>query len=185
MTIKPGYIRVSEILSQWDRFGNVNAEVLQAKSKLGTEVHEAITAHHHDIAFPITRGEGYFTSYQKWIEISEFSTFYESRRFYCEKLKVTGEIDAIGTFPGSENLVLIDFKTSASKDNLFWQLQGQFYHYLCLTNEIKISDRFLFVQLHKDGNAPKVHEYKCSNSLMNICMSAYICYKYLNGLDVK
>lgn len=186
MTIKPGYIRVSEILGQWDRFGKVNVNILEAKAKLGTSIHEAIIAHNQCFPLPISEGAlGYFESYQRWIEASQAETVVEGSRFYCDKLKITGEVDAIVKFPGNEDLVLIDWKTSASHSDLFWQLQGQFYHYLCGLTGLQLGKRFLFVQLNKEGKLPKVHEYHSSHFLMNVCMSAYTCFQYLNPVDKK
>jgi len=183
MTIKPGYIRVSEILKQWDRFGNVREEVLQRKADLGTTVHEAIKAHHENVPIPLFEGKGYLESFWKWLEASGAEIYNGGQRYYCEKLKITGEIDALVKFPGNEELVLVDWKTSSSPENLFWKLQGQFYIYLCETNGLAVSNRFLFIQLDKDGGLPKAHEFKASSSLMNVCMSAYVCYKYMKKLD--
>ncbi len=182
MSIKEGYIRVSEILSQWNRFGKIKKEVLEHKAEIGTNVHEAIKAHQQGYSFPLEEGRGYFDSFYKWYFDTSFETIYFGTRFYCERLFITGEVDSIIRFPHSKKLVLIDFKTSASQDELFWQLQGQFYHYLCTQAEIELDDKFMFIQLDKEGKMPKVHTFKSSSSLMNVCMSAYICYKYLNRI---
>jgi hypothetical protein len=183
--IKPGYIRVSQILGQWDRFGGINEEVLKKKCALGTEVHDAIKAHHQDVALPVAGGEGYFESFDNWFTASGVTIHTFAERMYCDKLKLTGEIDAIVRFSGSDELVIVDWKTSSASDDLYWKLQGQFYHYLCTVNEIKVGPRFLFIKLDKQGKLPKVREYQVSSSLMNICISAYTCYKYLNKLDVN
>lgn len=183
MTIKPGYIRVSEILAQWDRFGHIQKETLANKAALGTQVHEAINAYANNYHLPLTLGEGYFQSFAQWIETSQASIVHHSKRLYCDKLKITGEIDALIQFPGCDELILVDWKTAHSSDDLFWQLQGQFYAYLCKFNGIDLGSRFLFIQLDREGNLPKVREYKSSSSLMNVCMSAFICYKYINRLD--
>lgn len=183
MSIKPGYIRVSQILSQWDRFSHVKEDVLKKKTELGTNVHEAISAHMDDFSLPLEKGKEYIESFLKWQKETNFEIIYKSTRFYCDFLKITGEVDAIGRFPESKQLILVDFKTSASIDKTYWPLQGQFYHYLCKVNEIKISPSILFLQLNKEGKMPKAEEFKASDNLMNVCMSAYVCYKYINHLD--
>ena len=182
VVIKDGYIRVTEIFSQWDRFSHIDPVVLENKANIGTEVHRAIDAHEECIHLPLEKGHGYFDSFVKWSNLVGVQSQLRSIRFYCEMLKITGEIDLIAKFPGSDQLILIDFKTCAQKDDKFWKLQGQFYHYLCKQNGIEVSDRFLFLKLDKNGEFPKVYEYHSSPSLLNVCMSSYICYKYLNSV---
>lgn len=184
MSIKEGYIRVSQILAQWDRFSNVKPEVLEAKTILGSDVHEAIYAHENQIGVMLEdKPYGYFKSFLEWEKISGAKFIKNATRFYDDNMKITGEVDGIIKFPESEELLLIDFKTSATQDDLIWPLQGQFYYHLCLLNNIIISKRFLFIQLNKNGEMPKIREYKASGKLMNVCISAYNCYQYMNKLD--
>lgn len=183
--IKPGYIRVSEILGQWDRFGAIDKQVLEAKAQLGTAVHEAIKAHQECIHLGVPENAfGYFESYLKWYEVTK-PQIKPMERLYCDKLMITGELDALVSFVGGGMPIIVDWKCTAAIDDLHWQLQGCWYHYLCQANSIEVDDRILFVQLQKDGSAPKVREYKRSSHLMNVCMSAYICYRYLNKIDQK
>lgn len=184
--IRPGFIRVSEILGQWNRFEGINKDVLHAKAELGTAVHEAIKAHQECIHLAVPENAfGYFESYLKWLETAS-PLIHPGERLYCNKLKITGELDALVTFAGDKSSpVIVDWKCTAAIDDLHWQLQGCWYHYLCQANSIEVNDRILFVQLQKDGSAPKVREYKRSSHLMNVCMSAYICYRYLNKIDQK
>lgn len=183
MTIKPGYIRVSEILGQWNRFANIKEEVLKRKAAIGTAIHEAIAASYEDIYLPVFQGKEYLQSFWKWLQASKAEICFGGQRYYCDILKITGEVDAVVKFPNESVPVLIDWKTSATKDELYWKLQGQFYIYLCAQNGVTLSERFLFIQLDKDGGMPKVHEFNTSRSLMNVCMSAYVCYKYMNRVD--
>lgn len=183
--IKAGYVRVSEILGQWKRYDGINPVILQNKANLGTAVHESIAAHQDDIHLQVPEeAKGYFDSYLLWHDTVK-PKLQSLGRLYCDKLMITGEVDSLVQMPHSEEWAIIDWKTCAQSDETIWKLQGQFYHYLCSSNSIEISKSFYFVQLMKDGKMPKVREYKSSSPLLNVCMSAYICHRYLNGVDQK
>lgn len=181
MSIKPGYIRVSEILSQWDTFGKIDKEVLEKKAALGSAVHEAIKAEQSNIFVPLQDNEqGYFQSFLKWKEESKCVFIQNELRLYCEGLKITGCIDALVSFPKSSKLTLIDYKTSAAENGKMWRLQGGFYHYLAIKAGFNLDERMLFIKLDKNGNSPKIYEYFFSHDLLNMCMAAYTTFRYFN-----
>lgn len=181
--IKPGYTRVSEILGQWPQFEGVKPEVLAKKCALGTEVHEAIMGFHNDIHLPVGEdAQGYYDSFMKWHILCKYP-MQSIGRLYCETLKITGEIDAI--IKVGEAWCLVDWKTCATANEKMWKLQGQFYQYLMKANGHELSTAFYFVKLDKDGGMPTVKVYESSKEIMNVCMSAYICHKYLNKVDRK
>jgi len=180
--IKPGYTRVSEILSQWDRFGHIDKEVLQRKAQIGTNVHKAIEDHHNDMCPILEKAEeGYFESYKKWFESTNPQILNLEKRFYSDSMMITGQVDAIIRFPHSEDSILVDFKTSASESPKIWPLQAGFYRMLAEENNLVLSDRLIFLRLKRDGQAAHVHEYVYSKSLHRICISALVCYRHLNG----
>jgi len=179
--IKEGYTRVSSILSQWDRFGKIPRHILENKQQIGTLIHEAINAHSIGAFLPVDSSiDGYFQSFLEWQKLSKFNLIFPEQRFYCDKLKITGKIDAIAVSSQGE-LFLIDYKTSASKDARMWQLQGCFYHYLATINKLNLSKRFFFVQLFKDGSPGQAHEFFISNPIANVCKAALLSYRYLNN----
>lgn len=183
--IKKGYTRVSEILNQWDKYGHIDdpfiKDKVEAKALIGTEVHEAIKAHHEGIYFPLShRASKYFESYELWHAHSKFTTVHCEQRLYDDDLKITGAIDAIGVFPGSEDLHMVDFKTSAVEDKKFWPLQAGFYHMLCRKNGIHISNTVIFVKL-QENMPPKVCQYIIDERILLVCMAAYNTYTYINS----
>jgi hypothetical protein len=181
MTIRDGYTRISSILGQWDKFGHIDPAVLAHKAEIGTRVHEAIEAHISgapDIGD--FEGRGYFESYLKWQEKSGVVTVQTEQRLYCDKLKITGAVDALVKFPGGEALTIVDYKTSAQEAPKTWPLQGCFYHYLATVNDIPTCPRIIFLKLDKKGGEAKAFEYFYSKQLMNTCLSALNCYRWLN-----
>lgn len=183
MSIKPGYTRVSEILAQWDDYEGVEKSILEKKAALGTSVHEAIMGFHENIHLPVAEeAQGYYDSFLQWYNVNKYP-MEAVGRLYCETLKITGEIDAI--IKVGSAWCLVDWKTTAAKNPKKWKLQGQFYHYLMSTNKKEISSVYYFIQLKKDGSFPTVEVYETDKQIMNVCMSAYICYKYMNKVDGK
>lgn len=180
MTIKEGYTRVSSILGQWDKFGHIDPKVLANKCRIGTEVHQSIEAY---IKHGITPSDnlGYFESYRDWESKSGAINVTTEQRFYCDKLQITGCVDAIVRFEDRKEFVMIDYKTSVQESPKSWPLQACFYHYLAITNCVPIGDRIIFLKLDKDGKEAKVFEYQYSTQLMNVCMSALNCYRWLNS----
>lgn len=177
--IKPGYLRVSSIIGQWHQFDMVDPAVLLAKCHTGTRVHEAIAGGvHHSELTPSEKH--YYFSYIRWSTQVEFEIVEQELRMYCDKLKITGCCDAIMKM-GNE-LCIVDFKTSASESPKTWPLQGCFYRYLAVQNGYAgLSNRLLFLKLDPKGLLPKVYEYEYTSDLMNICMSALNCYRYMNS----
>lgn len=182
--IEPGYLRVTEVLQVFPFFAGIDEAVLSKACDRGTSVHEAIAAFHQDDFYPLSQEEAmYFISYKKWLAGTKFESSFLEKRLYDHHLKITGCIDMVGKFPGTDDLVLIDFKTTAAESDLSWKLQGTFYYMLALRNGIELSDRLVFLKLDKHGELPKVCEYKATKALWNVCVSALNCYKYFKGID--
>lgn len=177
--IKPGYTRVSEILKQWHKFQHIHPDVLKNKQELGTSVHQAIKADNDGIYMPISdKAEGYLESYMKWKAVYKPSYVEMENRYYDDKLKITGQIDAIVETNGER--ILIDFKTSAQPDHKTWPLQGTFYH-MMVSHEMKnLYNTVFFMQLMKDGSMPTVHQYD-SSKYISVCTSALITYRHFNS----
>lgn len=179
--MKDGYTRVSDILSQWNRFAHIPKHIVARKAELGTKVHEYIQMWACD-AFFASDDEvmGYLNSYIAWEKMVHPKMVRMEERYYCDELMITGQCDAVVQFPYSDELVIIDYKTSASIDDKFWRMQGAFYHYLVSNSGLKISPRYLFLQLDKNGKMPKVREYEFSEKMWGYCMAALTSYRYLN-----
>lgn len=176
--IKEGYIRVTEILSQWDFFGHIDPMVLERKRNIGTEVHMAIDADSNGVFMPINdSAQGYFNSYILWKESGKKKLICNEQRLYCDKLKITGAFDAIYQM-GGDVPTMIDYKCSSKENPVIWPLQGTFYHYLAVKKNILVGEDLLFVRLQKDGSVAKEYRYKYSADLLDVCMNAY--YTYIN-----
>ncbi len=152
------------------------------KGGIGTEVHEAISLGEKGIMIPVSdRADLYYKSYLKWKNACGIEIIHSEQRLYCDTHMITGQVDAIARFPGSEELVIVDFKTSASSNDKIWPLQGMMYKLLANMNEIQTADRVLFVQLDRNGDMPKVHEYRTKSTLFNIVFSCISLYRYMNS----
>jgi hypothetical protein len=179
--IKEGYTRISEILSQWDKYGMVAADILEHKKDVGSYVHSAIHTHiSTGMSLPLDReSEGYYQSYLKWQEESHPKFLVSERRFYNDSLMITGGIDAIATISGEQKPMIIDWKTSSSEMQCDWRLQGAFYWMLAHDSlEFDISEKIMFLRLNRYGELPKVHMYEFNKEIGQVCIAALTTFRY-------
>jgi len=184
-------LRVSTILSTLKDFLGIDPEVLANKAKIGTRAHQAIDNFLNDDPFTYhcDRSRLYFDSYLMWHEkvCTTFTIKYilKEQRFYDDQLLkefdivLTGQVDALIEMQGK--LVLLDYKTSANRDDEIWPLQAHFYHYLLSQNGYTPSDRMLFLKLHRYGQLPEPCEYFYCENKMNYCKELAI--NYARGCD--
>lgn len=178
--IKEGYTRVSDIIGQWDEFGHIDKKILSNKAEIGTRVHDCIEALCDGLPMsPQGRDLDYVKSWNLWFDTVQPKIVCREQRLYCDALKITGKFDAL--MEESSGLVLLDYKTSATASPKKWPLQGAFYHYLAKKNGFEVQDRVVFLQLQRDGSLPKIFEFQVTKDLMNVCISALNCYRYLKN----
>lgn len=181
--IKDGYTRVSEIVSVPGMFDMIPPDVLENKVRIGTNVHEAIHMDFLGFVPDLAEDEkGYYESYLEWKGMTKASIAMSEDRFYDDALMITGAIDGLLRFPYEDNLVAVDWKTSATCTKAIsdtWRAQGGFYHYLLKQNHVhNVSHRYLFVQLNPKGKLPKVKEFLFTQDIMNECLGLLHKYRW-------
>ena len=164
------YARVSEILSMENSFDSVNPLVLEEKCRIGIAVHQAIS---DDIQgeFPIvnSKTEGYFESYQKWKNHLGLKFVASEKRYFNDKKRLTGQIDALILPPASLVPILVDFKTSV-RESPVWKMQAHLYAFLIGASEKNLSSTYLFVKLSRIGKLPVVYPYQFDSNILAKCM---------------
>lgn len=167
------YARVSDIICPFAGYGNVDPLVLANKARIGTEVHKAINDEIND-EFPIMAKdcEGYFNSYVKWKETVKPKFLRTEERFFCDKLRVTGQIDALITIPDHiDNPFLLDFKTSVKANPVTWPMQAHLYKYLLGENGVDVNTA-LFIKLNRWGGIAEETFYPYDQAVMDKCFEA-------------
>lgn len=185
MEIQNGYIRVTELLKPWTSFGSIPQEILDTKAEIGTNVHESINMHALGLPLPklTEREQRYFDSYLKWEETEEPTFECAEQRYYDKDSMVTGQIDAIVTFPGRAMGRILDFKTSAKEAPLHWPIQLGWYWILAQKNGVKVSDTAHILQLKDNGSPAKLYAYIIGNDVLKTCHSIYESYIYFNPIN--
>ena len=89
---------------------------------------------------------------------------------------ITGQIDAIQMSKTAELPMIVDFKCSYTVDEEIWGMQAHYYKYLAERNGIKVADKFLFLQLKKDGKKPKLVEINFDEKVMSYCIQQAILF---------
>lgn len=167
------YARVSDIIRPFVDFSGIPEGILNRKKIIGTNVHKAIKQEiDGEFIAPPPEEQGYIKSFNKWRD-RRTPTFLESEvRYYCDKKRITGMVDALVKLEGEEKAVLVDWKTSAQESPITWPMQGHLYHYLLTEAGREISPRILFLKLDQDGGWPQAFIYKLNDNTMARCMEA-------------
>lgn len=176
--ILPEYTRVSTILSVFQAYSFVPTAKLKRAQDIGTDIHEAIEHYFKDGFTPLDSKRGpYFDSFLWWADIFIPTPLLFEERFYDQKLMITGRIDLLCKIEGIPHL--IDFKTGSWAHPEIWELQMTFYRYLLEVNEYPVlPNRFLVLQLDKEGREPVKYEFKYDERNLEICLCAWRMWKY-------
>jgi hypothetical protein len=187
--IKPGYQRVTDILSPQSGYGSVPVKILKAACDRGTRVHDAIENYFkglglwHDDEWP--EEVAYIESFEKFWQEWDFTAL--ENRFYCDELMITGKCDLIIKHEGKP--ILVDWKTSAAV-NPTWQYQGAAYKHLAKDYGI---EEVWFVKLSKTGEYPEVVKFtaeQCNRdiAIFRKCIEIYHAFhakkKQINYEDI-
>jgi hypothetical protein len=197
--IKPGYLRVSQVLSAFSGLDKIDPVVLKNAADRGSVVHAAIDsiiAHHgildlEDQVREYTKCESLIEWHDKFVKelalvqnmIESFKIYAKDKkffakvdRFYDDELMITGECDTF--YQVDKQIFLVDFKTPISESKT-WMLQGSAYHYLALRNRINFPDngKIEFVKLCRKGNAPKSYFYEPRFDLFKATLETYRYFK--------
>jgi len=187
MDIKKDYIRVTELLKPFTKFDQIPTTILQAKAEIGTNVHEAIVNSNLGLPLcPLTEREHkYLDSYLKWEELMEPTFLSSEQRLYDEDLMMTGQVDAIVSFPGRQEGRIIDFKTSLNANESSWCIQLGWYYLLCKKNSIQVNRNAFIVQLKDTGAPAKSYPFEITDSLIGLCHKLYDVYVHFNPVKNK
>lgn len=177
--IKEGYIRVSDLLDVWTDFKHIDPHVLENKARIGTNVHEKISAELNGYFIDLAPDEeGYFESWLRWYEKNDKTPYLEwERRFYSDEFLVTGQVDAIKEREDG-TIQIIDYKTSASPSLERWGFQAGWYYLLAKENGYDVEPEVTILNLKKDGKAAKEYKIQCDKALLHVCVSALYPYRY-------
>lgn len=166
--IKPGYTRVSSVLSPFMRMDKINTEVLANAANRGTRVHLAADAILADVGYPFEeQDEGYIESFKLWVPGKKFLE--RPQRLYDDEFMITGDLDLL--YDNGNGITLVDLKTSSAVSKS-WMLQGSAYSYMAKKLGYEIT-KIEFVKLDKSGKYPKIYNYEENFGLFLHCLEVY------------
>lgn len=180
---KEDYLRVSNIISPFTGIEFIPEDILNNAAMRGTKVHRHIQGllecFEDDFMDPAI--QPYIDSFHKFQQ--EFSEdiykakITQEKRFYCDEMMITGQVDLILEYP--KKTLVIDWKTSAN-ESIGWKLQGAAYRYLLQKNNIQNLQPLIFVKLSKHGAKPKLFQYDSYEEDFKIfkkCLELYRFFK--------
>jgi hypothetical protein len=171
--IPEGYFRVSSILKPLLNFGGVDPDVIEAKRRTGSAVHEAIRGYFDGIYVPLGKDAPYFDSFKKWLMVTGYDLTHCEFRLNDHQLKISGGVDAMLKGKGEEKNIIVDWKSVASMNLEYCELQGRFYHHLATINGMEPWPTYIFVKLHRDGSCASAYKFKASEIAWNQCLKHY------------
>lgn len=166
------YTRVTTVLYPFSGLEKIDGEIVRHAGERGTKVHkicEGIMSGLGEIGVD-EETEPYVESFKKWWGDGKQIVEME-KRFYCESLGITGQVDII--IQTEDGMAIVDLKTSY-KPSKTWQVQGSGYYYLVKDAGYDIK-KLLFLHLQRNGKPAKVIEYPCDPQLF---LQVYSTYKH-------
>jgi hypothetical protein len=177
--IKPGYTRVSEFCSRYEKFGSVSPEYLAYRADVGTQVHKAIRMFLSGMAYELCdEAKPFFESWISWYHLmKEPLITHEETRMYCDKWMLTGAIDGILHLQGMPPMI-VDWKTSSSENKIMWPIKGAFYLYLARVNKLlDLADRAYYLKLDKHGGQATVCDYEITGHHRGMVTAIMMSYR--------
>jgi hypothetical protein len=173
--IKPGYSRITDIVSDKEALMKIKPDVLENARQRGTRVDRMCKAYVLGLPVIIEKEEDdlLFKSFQLWAD-DKMPDLQVATRLYDEQLMLTGEPDILWDNKGC--MTVIDIKATAQA-SVTWALQGSAYAYLEAQNGLQI-DCIQFLRLKKDGKKPCEYEYEFESNF-NMFMHFYYRHQYL------
>lgn len=175
-----GYRHVTDIIDVFQKFA-IPKKKLAELAERGTKVHDAITAHLTDQFYIIDEEIAtFFEAYEKFKAENPFEIVAVQKRYFDNKLMITGEVDGLFKFGNDKYPTIVDFKTSRQENAAMWTLQGTFYYYLCKANGIEVEKKLRFVQLGGNYGMYFIRDYEFKDEVMEVCHAALTAHKYFN-----
>lgn len=158
---RENYTRVTSVLYPFSGLDRINPDVVAYAADRGTRVHktcEAIIEGLGEIGVD-DETRGYIESFKLWWEKGHDVVAME-KRFWCDDLQLTGQVDLILNTP--DGMAIVDLKTS-SRPSTTWPAQGSAYAYLARKEGFPIK-KVYFLHLNKVGREPRIYEYPVDDS---------------------
>jgi len=125
---------VSQIISHGGSatdYSHINKAILNRAAEIGNRTHEMISAYHTKGSVLESNDEPvqlYLDGYKKFIANNDIDVRESELRMYCECHMYAGTVDIVGILNGHD--VIIDIKTTNSKNKPAWELQTAAYQHL-------------------------------------------------------
>lgn len=158
--IPKGYTRVTEVLTPYKNFDNVLPGVLEKAAERGSQVHDTCELYALNLLIekPSEEVKPYFESFKNWYDQFVTETVMTEERLSDPELFLTGQFDLLCKIEGSDDLVLVDYKTPAMHE-ISWRLQMGAYSFLLRKLKGIQVKRRISLRLNSEGKPPAIVEY--------------------------
>lgn len=171
------YVRVSTIIKPFNNYAFADDEKMQNKQRIGNNVHAAIDAYLKNEAPYLSNADelGYFDSFLTWEKEVSLQILNKEKRYFDDKLMITGKVDGTALIHGEKEPILIDYKCAAQEMD-GWRMQAHLYYHLLQVNGFRLSPRALVIKLCPKGKVPTAYNYAIHTNMMAKCYNAVESY---------
>jgi hypothetical protein len=158
--IPSGYTRVTEILSPFNDFSNIDPLTLANAADRGQRVHRYCELYSRSLLIeePTPDCKPYVDSFIAWFDSYVEDVIYSEIRINCAKYKLSGRLDDVFILKGDTLPILIDKKTPQNPSKS-WELQTAAYRIL-LREELGFHvERRACIILDKFGGKARFNEH--------------------------
>ena len=158
--IPEGYARVTEILSPYNDFTQIDHDVLARAADRGSRVHAYCEAYALGLFLPELDADckPYVESFIDWFDAMVELVIHAEIRLNCPIMKISGQCDLIVQLKGDTHVSIIDIKTPATASKS-WRLQTAAYQLLAKRSLDLDCTRRACLMLPKSGRSSALIEF--------------------------
>jgi hypothetical protein len=181
--IPEGFNRVTEVLSPYKDFSQIRPEILTHASERGDLVHRFCELYALDLLIEIPSDEvnKYLNSFKLWFDEFVSEVICTEERLNHVQLRLSGRYDLLVKMKGSDQVVLVDYKTPSQSDRT-WNLQTACYMFLLRELRDLSVDRRICLMLDSEGNYPRVIEYTKHKEEERLYLNQLELFRFFNPI---
>lgn len=178
--IPQGYVRVTALLEPYSGLKGIDPLVLAKAGDRGRRVHDYCELLAQDMLIDEVDDDckGYIASFEDWLKVVQPRIISLEERVFEHEYRLTGKFDMICQFPGSEDYVLIDYKTPQTI-NRTWRLQTAAYQWMLVMGKRTIHRRGCLM-LNRSGG-PAVFKEHTDMEDRSIFLGILHAYRFFNA----
>lgn len=172
------YPSVTTVLSPYTDFSGIPEEVLAKAADRGTRAHRLCELYAKGLFIMHVDEDcvGFFESFKRWFDSTVIEVVALEIALEDYEYKFQGHPDLICKLKGSDELVVVDYKTPLAAQ-LTWRIQLAAYKRLANVGGYPVTRRAT-LRLNREGKSPIFNEYTKHEHDLNVFLNACACWHF-------